>query len=84
MRTTRLYIPDKIASGSNPVITLNTEDSRYLIKVMRYAEGDRVELFNGDGNNYSASIVSVGKTAQVQIENSEKNTTESLSTRGAE
>ena len=77
MRTTRLYIPDKIASGSNPVITLNTEDSRYLIKVMRYAEGDRVELFNGDGNNYSASIVSVGKTAQVQIENSEKNTTES-------
>jgi len=44
---------------------------------MRYAEGDRVELFNGDGNNYSASIVSVGKTAQVQIENSEINTTES-------
>jgi len=44
---------------------------------MRYGEGDHVELFNGDGNNYSASIISVGKSAQVQIEAAELNTTES-------
>ena len=77
MRTTRLYIPDAIAANSKPVITLNADDSRYLIKVMRYGEGDQVELFNGDGNNYTASIISVGKSAQVQIEEAKINTTES-------
>jgi len=77
VRITRLYIPDVIAEDSKPVITLNADDSRYLTKVMRYVEGDHVELFNGDGNNYSASVLSVGKSMQVQIENVEANTTES-------
>lgn len=77
MRTTRLYIPDAIAADSKPVITLNADDSRYLVKVMRYVEGDRVELFNGDGNNYSASIVSTGKSTQVRVESAEFNSTES-------
>jgi len=44
---------------------------------MRFVEGDRVELFNGDGNNYAASIVGVGKSAQVKIESAEINSTES-------
>ncbi len=44
---------------------------------MRYKEGDRVELFNGDGNNYQAIIVSAGKTTQLQVESYAKNDTES-------
>lgn len=77
MRITRLYIPDTIAKDSRPVITLNVDDSRYLTKVMRYTEGDQVELFNGDGNNYSASIVSAGKSTKVQINDGALNITES-------
>lgn len=76
MRTTRLFIP-VVIHKTNVKVTLNTDDSRYLIKVMRYGEGDRVELFNGDGNNYGATIISTGKSAQLEIDTIEKNSTES-------
>lgn len=79
MRTTRLFIPDVIdpENITQDKITLNADDSRYLIKVMRYGEGDRIELFNGDGNNYGATITSAGKSAQLEIDTVEKNPTES-------
>lgn len=77
MRLTRLYIADEIADGTSPVITLNPDDSRYLVKVMRYSEGDCVELFNGDGKNYTASIISAGKSTLVQIQSAVTSTTES-------
>ncbi len=59
------------------MVTLGADESRYLIKVMRYKEGDSVELFNGDGNNYTASIIKSGKAAQLQIKTAEHNPTES-------
>lgn len=82
LRTTRLYIPDPIDTatintGSTPVVTLDADDSRYLIKVMRYKEGDIVELFNGDGYSYQASIISAGKSTQLKIEAAQFNSTES-------
>jgi len=82
VRTTRLYIPDRIdadaVNNSNaPLVTLGADDSRYLIKVMRYKEGDKVELFNGDGNNYPATIVSAGKSTQLKLDAAEPNHNES-------
>lgn len=82
MRTTRLYIPDSINANminsvDAPVLTLGADDSRYLIKVMRYTTGDQVELFNGDGNNYTATIVSAGKATQLKLDSVKPNDNES-------
>lgn len=44
---------------------------------MRFREGDKVELFNGDGNNYTASIFSTGKSTELRIESAAPNPTES-------
>ncbi len=77
MRTTRLFFSDSLTSNNNPVITLDADASRYLCKVMRYKEGDQVVLFNGDGNDYTATLVSAGKAAQLQVESSCGNPTES-------
>ena len=83
MRTTRLYLtnsPDELSAGVTgniPPVTLNADASRYLSKVMRYKVDDTVVLFNGDGNNYNARIISINKTVQVQIDSVDKNETES-------
>ena len=80
MRTTRLYFADLPATdalGNMPIITLDADASRYLSKVMRYKVEDSVVLFNGDGNNYNARIVSIDKTVQVRIESANENDTES-------
>ncbi len=80
MRTTRLHIPDVITidNGTDPpIVTLDSDASRYLCKVMRYDVGDQVVLFNGDGNDYTASILNAGKSVQLQINASSRNTTES-------
>jgi len=80
VRTTRLYFADLPATdalGNMPIITLDADASRYLSKVMRYKVEDSVVLFNGDGNNYNARIVSIDKTVQVRIESANENDTES-------
>jgi len=76
VRTTRLYIEDTILP-TGAVINLAPDASKYLSKVMRYASGDTVVLFNGDGNNYIATIIDIGKSVQVKINSVEKNSTES-------
>ena len=76
MRTTRLNIPDAITTDTAN-ITLDADASRYLCKVMRYDVGDQVVLFNGDGNDYTASILNVGKSVQLQIHATAKNNSES-------
>ncbi len=44
---------------------------------MRYKEGDKVELFNGDGNNYTAVIRNTGKSTTLEILGTTPNLTES-------
>lgn len=79
---TRLYVADFIdpATVSNPetpIIALNADDSRYLTKVMRYNEGDAVEVFNSDGYNYRAIIEASGKSVHLKIVAAEQNHSES-------
>ena len=47
----RFYCPD-IAS----TLTLGEEDSKHCVKVLRMAEGDTIEVVDGNGNLYTCRI----------------------------
>lgn len=52
---TRLYIPIEITA--NAVITLTSEQSHYLIKVLRLTAGNKINIFNQDAGEWSAEII---------------------------
>lgn len=49
-------------------VELDASASTHLTKVLRLGEGSCVELFNGDGFNYSAKITKSAKRTQLEIE----------------
>ena len=53
----RFYTPDSIPVGE---YTLAGSDAHHMISVRRFAVGDRVTLFNGDGLDYPATVAVVG------------------------
>lgn len=59
MRVPRIYHPDPISLQSET--ELSSDAFQHLIKVLRLNVGDNIVLFNGDGQNYEASISSVQK-----------------------
>jgi 16S rRNA (uracil1498-N3)-methyltransferase len=54
----RFYTADLLGPGE---YTLTGPEAHHLTSVRRFAPGDRVTLFNGDGHDYPAEILSVGK-----------------------
>jgi 16S rRNA (uracil1498-N3)-methyltransferase len=56
----RFYTADPLGPGE---YALAGPEAHHLAAVRRFAPGDRVVLFNGDGNDYPAEILSVGKRA---------------------
>jgi len=56
----RLYIESALSTGME--VTLNDEQQHYLRRVMRLHAGDPVLLFNGQGGEYEALIISRGKS----------------------
>jgi 16S rRNA (uracil1498-N3)-methyltransferase len=54
----RFYTPDLLAPGE---FSLSGADAHHLATVRRFAPGDAVTLFNGDGAEYPAEVVAVGK-----------------------
>lgn len=54
----RFYTPDPLAPGE---FTLSGADAHHLAAVRRFAPGDAVVLFNGDGAEYPAEVIAVGK-----------------------
>jgi len=67
MRVTRSYIDHPLTVGQT--LSLPEDAANHLVRVMRLREGDGCVLFNGDGQDYSATLVVVGKRdAQVRIE----------------
>ncbi len=54
----RFYTPLPLAAGD---FTLDGPEAHHLSSVRRFAAGDRVTLFNGDGHDYPAEVVGVGK-----------------------
>src|SRR5262245_139287 len=56
--TARFYTPDALAPGE---FLLTGDEAHHLAAVRRCAPGDRVVLFNGDGREYPADILSLGR-----------------------
>ncbi|WP_341873955.1 RNA methyltransferase PUA domain-containing protein [Coxiella endosymbiont of Ornithodoros amblus] len=44
-------------------VTLDSRNYHYLLNVLRFKEGHKIILFNGDGNNYGVRITRIQKTA---------------------
>ena len=61
--STRLFVSGALINGAE--IELLGDRARYLGKVLRARPGDRVTIFNGDGPEWSATILSISKNAVV-------------------
>ena len=48
-------------------VDLDKDVSAHIHRVLRLKESQEIELFNGDGQNYQASILNSGKTVTVKI-----------------
>jgi 16S rRNA (uracil1498-N3)-methyltransferase len=53
-RTPRLYVPAPLAEGAE--LTLDPQQTNYLVNVMRLGAGDSVLLFNGRDGEFAASL----------------------------
>lgn len=60
-RTTRLYIDAPLAAGSE--ISLERDQTNYLLNVLRLKRGDAVLLFNGHDGEWRANLASASKRA---------------------
>ncbi len=56
----RFYTPDPLGPGE---YVLTGPEAHHLAQVRRFAEGDAVTLFNGDGREYPAHVLSASKRA---------------------
>jgi 16S rRNA (uracil1498-N3)-methyltransferase len=54
----RFFTPDPLGPGE---YVLTGPEAHHLAAVRRFAPGDRVTLFNGDGHDYPCAIIGVGK-----------------------
>lgn len=76
MRTTRLYTPQPLAHGQD--LQLDDAPAHHLAVVLRARQGQAVQLFNGDGRDYSAVITAIDRRCvQLRIEDSAPVATES-------
>jgi 16S rRNA (uracil1498-N3)-methyltransferase len=58
----RFYTHDPLGPGE---YVLSGPEAHHLAAVRRFGPGDRVTLFNGDGREYPAEVVTVGRRAVV-------------------
>lgn len=63
MRLTRSHVDLPLAGGAR--IALPEDSAAHLVRVLRLREGDACVLFNGDGHDYPARLVRVGKREAV-------------------
>ncbi len=67
MRTIRIHVAFPLAIGSE--FALPAQAGEHVTRVLRQVVGDHLNLFNGDGCDYTASIMSAGKReVMVRIE----------------
>ncbi|GLS27039.1 16S rRNA (uracil(1498)-N(3))-methyltransferase [Marinibactrum halimedae] len=65
MRIPRIFTSQTLVTGDS--IKLDAQASRHLTKVLRMEVSRPLLLFNGEGGEYSAEIIEVGKTVCVKI-----------------
>ncbi len=59
MRIIRSHVDQPLAVGQR--ITLPEDSSQHLLRVLRLEPGDAVTLFNGDGHDYTARLLTAAK-----------------------
>jgi 16S rRNA (uracil1498-N3)-methyltransferase len=59
-RTPRFYFPDRLSPGAG--CALPDQAAHHAMRVLRMRPGDSVVLFNGDGREWSATIVNMRKS----------------------
>ena len=59
MRTIRIHVDQPLAVSGEP--NLPPQAAEHVARVLRMNPGDPLTLFNGDGHDYAAVIVAVGK-----------------------
>jgi len=70
VRIPRIYTQSPLLA--NTELTLDAAPSHHILKVLRMNEGRPLVLFNGDGHQYAASIISATKKlATVKIDSAE-------------
>ena len=75
MKNIRLYQNKVFKVGSEAV--LDRDARHHLLKVLRFPIESMITLFNGDGYDYVAKIVSVNRICKVEVNTREKNNSES-------
>ena len=55
------YFYEPLVTGVNTILLLGDDTSRHCVQVLRMREGERLQLTNGEGNIYTAVIVSANK-----------------------
>lgn len=59
MRVNRLFVDESLRPGAD--VRLSEAAAMHLVRVLRGAVGDQCVLFNGDGIDYTARIIAIGK-----------------------
>jgi 16S rRNA (uracil1498-N3)-methyltransferase len=60
MRIPRVYIRQDLASGAT--VTVTGQTARHVTQVLRLRTGAPLRIFNGDGNEYSATFTRAGRS----------------------
>lgn len=63
MRTQRLFLPGTLKTGQ--AVKFNDETAHYVRSVLRLKSGAPIVIFNGEGGEFAAQLVEVGRHAVV-------------------
>jgi len=73
---TRLFVSSELINDTE--IELDGDRARYLSRVLRACVGDKLNVFNGEGAEWTAAILHISKdTITLRVENSHETGTES-------
>ena len=75
MKKIRLYQNTVFKVGDK--VSLEKNNEHHLIKVLRFPVGNTITLFNGDGVDYQAIVISTKQTYKVEVVSQQKNESES-------
>ena len=75
MKKIRLYQNTVFNVGDK--VSLDKNNEHHLLKVLRFPVGNNITLFNGDGFDYQAIVISTKKTYEVEVVSQQKNESES-------
>lgn len=76
MRNTRIHVDQPLALATE--LALPSQAAEHVARVLRMTAGDMLTLFNGDGYDYAATLIAVGKRdVTVRIEEREQIANES-------